>query len=371
MDAAAQLAPAGPPDAVFDGHNDTVLRLELAARAGAPRPFALEDVTEGAGSNRFRDRRLDIDLVRAARGGFAGGLFAMFTPSGIGPTGLSDDDPDNIVRDGSVDQPTALAFTTALFARMRQLARAHPDRFAVVSTVAEARAAMAAGQVAAIPHIEGAECIDTDLAALEVLHAAGLRSLGPVWSRSNAFGHGAPMAAQPDLEPGEGLTAAGKALVATCEAMGILIDCSHLTEKGFWDVAAATDQPLVASHSNVHAIAPSARNLTDRQLDAVAERGGLVGLNFHVSFLRPDCRHDRDTPMEVLLRHLDHLIERVGEDGVALGSDFDGCLLPQEIGDVSGLPALMSAMRRAGYGEPLVAKIARENWLRLLERVIG
>ncbi|MEL6775222.1 MAG: membrane dipeptidase, partial [Pseudomonadota bacterium] len=209
------------------------------------------------------------------------------------------------------------------------------------------------------------------LAALEVLHAAGLRSLGPVWSRSNAFGHGAPMAAQPDLEPGEGLTAAGKALVATCEAMGILIDCSHLTEKGFWDVAAATDQPLVASHSNAHAIAPSARNLTDRQLDAVAERGGLVGLNFHVSFLRPDCRHDRDTPMEVLLRHLDHLIERVGEDGVALGSDFDGCLLPQEIGDVSGLPALMSAMRRAGYGEPLVAKIARENWLRLLERVIG
>ncbi|MEM6421272.1 MAG: dipeptidase [Pseudomonadota bacterium] len=364
---------AAAPDAVFDGHNDTVLRLELAARAGKPRAFAVNDLqarTDGEERSGFRARPLDIDLPRAAQGGFAGGLFAMFTPSGNGRSG-SDETPDDVVQDGVVNQATALAFTTALFARLRQLARAHPERFSLAYTAGEVRAAMAEGRVAAVPHIEGAECIDTDLAALEVLYAAGLRSLGPVWSRPNAFGHGAPMAAQTDLEPGEGLTEAGRALVAACEAMGILIDCSHLTEKGFWDVAAVTDQPLVASHSNAHAISPSARNLTDKQLDAVAERGGLVGLNFHVSFLRPDCRHDRDTEIAVMLRHLDHLVARLGEDGVALGSDFDGCLLPRAIGDVSGLPKLFAAMREAGFGEALVAKIARENWLRLLDRVIG
>ncbi|MEM6943913.1 MAG: dipeptidase [Pseudomonadota bacterium] len=365
---------------VFDGHNDTILRLELAARAGEPLNFAA-GVTPGSNIS-GKGPRLAIDLPRARSGGFAGGLFALFTPSpravaaagaprGSKPKKGSDDSiADMTGRADAVPQPTALAFTTAMLARLRQLARALPQDVAIVSTGREARTAMAAGRIAALPHIEGAECIDTDLAALDVLHAAGVRSLGPVWSRTNAFGHGAPMVPQPELEPGEGLTDAGRALVAACEVMGIMIDCAHLTEKGFWDVAAATDQPLVVSHSNAHAVCPSARNLTDRQLDAVAERGGLVGLNFHVAFLRPDCRHDPNTDLDVLLRHLDHMLERLGERGVALGSDFDGCLLPKAIGDVTGLQALVSAMRVAGYGEALIARIARENWLEMIERVV-
>jgi membrane dipeptidase len=228
---------------------------------------------------------------------------------------------------------------------------------------------MKAGRVAVLPHIEGAECIDTDLNALEVLHAAGLRSLGLVWSRPNAFGHGAPMGAQPELDPGEGLTPAGRALVAECDRLGIMVDLSHLTEAGFWDVQRITSRPLIATHSNVHAISPTARNLTDRQLGAVAESGGVVGLNFHVGFLRGDCREDPDTPMTVLLRHLDHMLAILGERGVALGSDFDGCKLPAEIGDVTGLPRLVAAMRQAGYGEALIARICRENWLDALARV--
>ncbi|MEL6267505.1 MAG: membrane dipeptidase [Pseudomonadota bacterium] len=391
---------AGPPVAVFDGHNDTILRAELAARAGRPRDLALEDTTPPGAPGGWRLRRLDIDLPRARRARLAGGLFAMFTPTGLaradgGGAGMADDiaggdasaagsgaagdeaapvpDPADaaLMAAGEVDQARALAFTMALFARLRRLARQNPEGVAIAADRAGIDAAAAAGRLAIVPHIEGAECIDTDLAALEILHAAGLRSLGPVWSRPNAFGHGAPMAAQPDLDPGEGLTPAGRALVSTCEAMGILVDCAHLTEKGFWDVAATTDQPLVASHSNAHAICPSARNLTDRQLDAVAERGGLVGLNFHVAFLRPDCRHNRDTGLDVMLRHLDHLLGRLGEEGVALGSDFDGCLLPREIDDVTGLQRLVGAMRRAGYGEALIARIARDNWLSLLGRVIG
>ena len=292
----------------------------------------------------------------------------MYTPSRIDRLheAYDRDDPANFA---PVPHEKALPFTLALFARLRRLARALPDDLAICGGAGDVRAAMSANRIAIVPHIEGAEAIDPDLDALEVLHAAGLRSIGPVWSRSNVFGHGATMKRQDPLEPGEGLTDAGRELVRQCNALGILVDCAHLTEAGFWDVANVTDRPLVASHSNVHAICPSGRNLSDRQLDAIAESGGLVGLNFHVAFLRPDCEIDHDTGLDVMIRHLDHLLERLGEGGVALGSDFDGCELPKAIGDVCGLPRLVDAMRSAGYGEPLIARICWDNWLAQLDRL--
>lgn len=340
---------------VFDGHNDTILKLELAAARGKPLDFSESNPT------------LDIDLPKARSGGYAGGFFAMFTPSRITAdgAGISTDDPSNFK---VLDQPAALKFTLAMFARMRRLARDLPDDLAICSTAADIQASMNAGKIAILPHIEGAECIDTDLNVLEILHAAGLRSLGLVWSRPNAFGHGAPMVAQPDPELGLGLTDAGFALVRECDQLGVLIDLSHLTEAGFWDVAKTTTRPLIATHSNVHAISPSARNLTDRQLAAVAESGGIVGLNFHAGFLREDCTENPDTPLSLLLRHLDHLIAILGEDGVALGSDFDGCVIPKGIGDASGLPNLINAMRQAEYGEELIAKICHQNWVKAIER---
>ncbi|MEL6479265.1 MAG: dipeptidase [Pseudomonadota bacterium] len=342
------------PVPVFDGHNDTILKLEIAARLGEPEGFV-----EG-------NPALDIDLPRARAAGFAGGLFAMYTPSALDRL-AERPEQDDPARYAPVAQEPALNFTLAMFARLRRLAAGHPGKITLCASAAEARAAMAAGRLAVVPHIEGAECIAPDLSTLEVLHAAGLRSLGLVWSRPNAFGHGAPMEADPDLDPGEGLTDAGKALVAACNRLRVQIDCSHLTEAGFWDVARLTDAPLIASHSNVHAISPSARNLTDNQLAAIGESGGLVGLNFNVGFLREDCG-EADTPITQMLRHLDHLLEVLGETGVALGSDFDGCQLPEEIGDVTGLPRLIAAMRQAGYGEALIARICRENWLDALDR---
>lgn len=343
------------PVHVFDGHNDTILKLETAARSGQPVAFA--------GSN----PQLDIDLPRARAGGFTGGLFAMFTPSHLDQFDHTFDpaDPRNF---DPIDQAQAFEFTTAMFARMHRLARELPSDLAICTDAASARSAMQAGKIAIVPHIEGAECIDTDFNALEVLYAAGLRSLGLVWSRHNAFGHGAPMARQVDLDPGKGLTPVGFALVQECDRLGMLIDLSHLTEAGFWDVAKTTTRPLIATHSNVHAISPSARNLTDRQLAAVAESGGVVGLNFHVGFLREDCADDTNTPISQMIRHLDHMVEVLGEDGVALGSDFDGCLLPDDIGDVTGLQPLIMAMKHAEYGDDLITKICRENWLAALER---
>lgn len=227
---------------------------------------------------------------------------------------------------------------------------------------------MREGVFAAVLHMEGCEPIGPDLAALEVLHAAGLRSLGPVWSRNNIFGHGVPFAFPMSPDSGPGLTALGRELVGACDRLGILIDLSHITEKGFWDVARLSDQPLVASHSNVHALVPVARNLTDRQLDAIRERKGLVGLNFAVAMLRADGRERADTPVADMVRHVDYLVKRIGIDCVGIGSDFDGALIPAEIGDAAGLQVLVRALQAAGYDEAELGLICRGNWLRILRR---
>jgi len=175
--------------------------------------------------------------------------------------------------------------------------------------------------------------------------------------------------ASPDTGPG--LTDLGKALVRDCAALGMLVDVSHLNEAGFWDVAALSDRPLVATHSNAHALCASTRNLTDRQLDAMAERGGLAGLNFGCGFLRADGRKTRDTGPEVMIRHLDHLMARLGEGGVALGSDFDGTLVPAFLPSAAGLPALVQAMQEAGYGAALIRRLCWDNWQDLIARTIA
>ena len=210
-----------------------------------------------------------------------------------------------------------------------------------------------------------------DLRMLDVLYAAGLRTLGPVWSRSNIFGHGVPFRFPSSPDTGDGLTDFGQALIRRCNEMRILIDLSHINEKGFWDVAKLSGAPLVATHSNAHALCPASRNLTDKQLAAIRETGGLVGVNYAVSFLREDGRRDADTPLDTVVDHIAYLIEHLGEDGVGLGSDFDGAMIPVGIGSAAGLPNLVAAMRKRQFGEPLVEKICFENWLRVLERTWG
>ena len=150
-----------------------------------------------------------------------------------------------------------------------------------------------------------------------------------------------------------------------------MIDLSHITEKGFWDVAGLSDAPLVATHSNAHAVTPSSRNLTDRQLAAIRESGGMVGLNYATSFLRRDGRQSADMGWQDVLAHLDHLLEHLGEDHLGLGSDFDGATIPVGITDVAGQQNLVQAMRDHGYGETLLEKICHRNWFRLLERTWG
>lgn len=222
------------------------------------------------------------------------------------------------------------------------------------------------GPPAAILHIEGAEPIDRGLQALDLWYAAGLRSLGPVWSRPNAFGHGVPFTAPASPDTGPGLTDAGHALVRRCSELGIMVDLAHLNEAGFWDAARAEVGPLVSSHTAAHALCPSPRNLTDAQIDAVGASGGLVGIVYGVRFLRPDLIEDADTPLELIARHATHVAERIGVEHVGLGSDFDGTTIPAGL-DVAGVPRVLAALHDAGFSEQEVSAIAWENWRRVLD----
>ncbi len=151
----------------------------------------------------------------------------------------------------------------------------------------------------------------------------------------------------------------------------MLVDLSHLNEKGFWDVARISEAPLVASHSNAWALCPSPRNLTDEQLDAVAESGGIVGVNFHKGFLREDGLFDQETSLGEIVRHARYVADRIGVEHVGLGSDFDGAKMPEDLGDVTGLPRLLDALSEAGFDGGDLRKIAHENWERVLAATLG
>ena len=346
---------------VFDGHNNFLLRLLREPE----RREAIWLKGDGKGH---------LDLPRMKAGGFAGGFFAVYIPSpepddAPDVEAMMDNPPYDLPLPELIAADQAQPVAMAMAGHLMWMERT--GTLTICRSVADIRAAMSAGRIAAILHFEGAEPIGADLDALHVWHAAGLRSLGPVWSRPTIFGHGVPFRFPGSPDTGDGLTEAGKDLIRECNALRIMVDLSHLNEKGFDDVAALSDAPLVATHSNAHAVTPSTRNLTDRQLAVIAERDGMVGLNFATVFLNQDGRkHDFDG-WDPVLRHLDHLITHLGETRVGLGSDFDGAAVPNGIGDAAGLPRLLDALRAHGLGEALITKIAHENWLRVLERTWG
>ena len=333
---------------VFDGHNDALSRL---ARGG---PDAAEGFLAGDGAGH-------LDLPRAARGGLAGGCFAVFTCR------PDDADYDSGAYFAPVDHSRALAEALAQVALLLRLERASGGRVRFVRDAVD----LDGPGLAAVLHLEGAEPIGPGLDELDVLHAAGMRSLGLVWSRPNAFATGVPFAFPGMPDQGPGLTDAGRRLVGACGDLRILVDVSHLNARGFWDVAELSGAPLVASHSGAHALCASPRNLTDDQLRAIGASGGLVGINFHVGFVRADGADDADTPLSAIAAHAVHVAELAGVDAVALGSDFDGATMPAALADAGGLPALLEALRAAGFGDADLDKVAHANWRRVLGATWG
>ena len=343
---------------IIDGHNDLLLRI-----------YRLHDGDEEVFLRKGEEGHLD--LPRAKEGGFGGGFFAVFLPY---PRDILSSLPKEVrtkkgyhippfpALEFGYSQQTAMEMISLLF----RIEEESEGQVQVVHTTNELEACMKEGVLAAILHFEGAEPIDTSLDALPVFYRAGLRSLGIVWSRPNAFATGVEFRFPHSPDIGPGLTDAGKELVRACNKMGIMIDLAHLNEKGFWDVAKLSDAPLVSTHTAAHALVPSARNLTDKQIDAIGETGGVIGVNFAVQDLRSDGRRDDDMPMINIVNHARYIADRIGIDHVALGSDFDGATVSKEIGDATGLPDLLVALQEAGFDDADLKKLTHENWLRVL-----
>ena len=344
---------------IFDGHNDMLSKI--FNEGGVAKAASFLEGREGA-----------IDLKKAEVGGFGGGFFAVYVPSQF-DLEFSYQEMEKASYSLPLPEPIewseAVSVVASQIAILRELERL--GGLTICRSVSDIRSAFKEGKIAAIFHIEGAEAIDANLHMLEVLHSAGLRSIGPVWSRPTIFGEGVPFSFPSTPDSGSGLTERGLALIKRCNELRIMVDLSHLNEAGFWDVVRLSNSPLVATHSNVHSISQHSRNLTDEQLRAIADSDGMVGLNFAAAFLREDGKMLADVQLDQMLKHLDYLLEILGEDRVGLGSDYDGAVMPEELTDLSDLPNLRLAMKENGYDEILIKKLCHGNWLRVLEKTWG
>jgi len=332
---------------VVDGHNDALLR-----------------VWRSGGSLRDRSENGQLDLPRMREGGIAAGFFAIFVPA-------TDERPDfsTLMRrtaegyDIPLDTPLPAERGVRIAA---ELAAIFARDLKPVLTVSDLERCVAGEEIGAILHLEGAEPIAPDLGNLESWRELGMRSLGLAWSRPNAFACGVSFRYPGTADTGPGLTAAGRALVRACNELGVMLDLSHLTEAGFADVARLSDAPLVVTHTAAHALAPIPRNLTDAQLDAVRDSGGLVGAFFDRTMTHPRAEIEADTPLDVLLDHIEHLAGRMGVEHVALGSDYDGCTPIAAVGDASKVQTLLEGLAARGWPDDDLRALGHRNWLRVL-----
>ncbi len=253
------------------------------------------------------------------------------------------------------------------------------DSVVLCTSGTEAEEVHRKGKIGLLLSFEGAEPLGNDPYLLRIFHALGVRGIGLVWSRRNYVGDGCFFSPKDSGTPG-GITDFGVGVLAEAERLGMFIDVSHLNDQGFRDVLKLTKKPFMASHSNCRSLTPSMRNLTDEQIRALGEKGGIIGLNVCSAFVGEDHRKRR-LALEDLALHLDHVISIAGSDCPCFG--FDICDQLPDLGfsddlpsyDVlknhGEIPAFLEVLRKKGYSEELIAKIAGKNYLRFLKETLG
>lgn len=245
----------------------------------------------------------------------------------------------------------------------RETAR-FPEQLRPVRSVAEFEENRAAGRVSAMLMLEDGVCIEGQMERLYELYDRGVRMIALTWNYENSIGF--PNSPDPALHA-KGLKDFGRDVVTEMQRLGMTVDVSHLSEGGFWDVAELCRGPFAASHSCARALCDHSRNLTDCQLRALGEHGGVCGINFYSRFLREGSDH---TGYEDILRHMEHIADKAGIEAVALGSDFDGIDCTLEFGDYAGLPALAERIADR-FGADNADRICTGNALRVFRDTIG
>ena len=343
----------------FDGHNDTLLRLFLNSKRNI-----IDDFFNG---NDF----CDIDFPKILKSNFCGGFFAIFSPNKkVGNDLLNEmvKHQYDLPLPNKISQSYALKTTISMIKILNKIVTSSDNKIKICTTGKDIKDCEKNNNIGIILHIEGAEAIDNEFKSLNKLYDKGLRSIGIVWSRNNIFGHGVPFSYPSSPDRGPGLTSVGKALVKHCNEKGILIDLSHLNQKGFYDIAKISNAPLIATHSNAHYITNHSRNLTNDQLITIKESNGIVGINFATSFLRKDGRMIPETSLDIITDHLEHLLNFLGENNIALGSDYDGAIVPKDISNISKIGNLCLHLKDKGYSKKLIEKIFYKNWISFLEK---
>jgi membrane dipeptidase len=262
----------------------------------------------------------------------------------------------------------------AAFLRLGKLYRAltgelekHSEHIAVAHNAAEIAANRREGKISAVLAIEEGGVLDNKIERLDEFYKMGVRLITLTWNYENSLGF--PRSLEPDAM-NRGLKPFGLEVVKRMLEIGMIVDVSHLSDGGFWDVAKLaaerSKKPFIASHSNARSVHGHPRNLTDEMLKALAGSGGITGVNFFSNFLGGEGKGT----VEQIISHIKHIHKAAGIDAIAIGSDFDGFDDPNEISDCSKYDLLTDALSKAGYSEAEVEKICWKNAMRVIEEVL-
>jgi len=233
------------------------------------------------------------------------------------------------------------------------------DRVVHCRTAEEACLAGEQGKIAAFLSVEGGELLDCDLEKLDIAYKDGVRAVNVTWNHANALS-----GSHKDC-PEQGLTERGIQFVKRMRELGMLIDVSHISDPGFWDVLEYAPGPVIATHSNARSVFFHTRNLTDEQITAIIENQGVIGLNLFVDFMGTE-----PTSLETVVAHLEHMLELGGEHTVALGGDWDGAdPLVEGFNDISDWRVLYEELLRRNYPEKLIEKLFYNNVMRIVREV--
>ena len=335
--------------AAVDMHCDTISALLEMRRKG----------TYSAGSG-LSSNSLHVDLEKLEKGGCILQNFALF------------------VALSAFDDP--FRECTALADLYYEELEKNKDRIRPVYHYEDIEKNRAEGKLSALLTVEEGGVCKGRLGNLRLLYRLGVRMLTLTWNFPNELGwpnvrmpekdsEAAPDFTTPDGE--HGLTETGFAFLTEMERLGMIVDVSHLSDAGFWDVARTANKPFVASHSNARAVCGHVRNLGDDMIRALAEKGGVTGLNFCPSFLEEERKEGESRgSLDAIVTHARHIVNMGGEDCLGLGSDFDGIPTNAAIPDAAHLPHLADALKKAGFSERQIDKIFCENVLRVYREIL-